>query len=206
MSEVDDLFVDLGVWITISELAKRKGVSRQAAREKVDRLERSGLLTTQRRGANRMVELASFDRAVGDAGDAVRESGAATKRQSTLPAQGAPLRDAQTERTKYDAALRALDYAERTKQLVAVKGSHGIEAALIRVSEEILRDMGQPLSWVQELMEKTREGEPAVRRFLRGKIHDQRRAIAIRLQAMSDEASGAEAGGIETDINFGEEI
>jgi len=197
---------DLGVWITISELAKRKGVSRQSAREKVDRLERDGLIETVQRGRNRLVELVSYDRAVGAVGDAIKETGAATKRGNVSLAPAAPLRDAQTERAQYDAKLRALDYAERVGSLVAVKGPHGLEAALIKVTEDIIRDLGKPISWTQELMEKAREGEPAVRRLLRQKLHEQRQVIAGRLQSIVLQTTLAEGDGVEVDISSGDDF
>jgi DNA-binding transcriptional ArsR family regulator len=198
-----------GVWVTIADLAKMKGVSRQTAHERVTRLERDGLVRIMQQGRSRLVELATYDRAVGQVGDASKEIGAETKREAapqapTLP-QNATLRDAQADRAQYEAKLKALDYAERTGQLVPIKGPHGVEAALIRLSEHLLRDLNQPLSWVSEIMEKAREGEPALRRLLRGKIHEQRQAIATHVAAMAGEAAALDAGEVSVDVDFGDD-
>ncbi|MBX5082153.1 winged helix-turn-helix transcriptional regulator [Rhizobium lentis] len=200
-----------GVWLTVAELAKRKGISRQSASERIDRLERDGLIATKRDGRSRLVELATFDRVVGQTGNAFREQGAQTKREmaETQPAAQPPvsaaLRDAQTERAQYESKLKALDYAERTGQLVAIKGEHGVETALVKATEAIIRELGAPFNWVSEILETVREGEPALRRLLRRKIHEQREAIATRLAAVAGEAAEAERIGVHADIDFGGE-
>lgn len=197
-----------GLWVTIAELARLKGISRQSASERIDRLERSGNLSTRRQGRSRLVELASYDHAVGQAGDAAREIGAEMRRGS-VPA-GSPaaptgaLRDAQTDRAQYEAKLKALDFAERTRQLVPVKGEHGIEAALIRVSETIIRDVGAPLQWISKLHEAARQGEPQLRRVLREMVNSMRADIAKHLLEIAAEATKAEEAGIQIDIHFEE--
>lgn len=200
-----------GVWLTVSELAKRKGISRQSASERIDRLERDGLIETKRNGRSRMVELATFDRVVGQTGDAFREQGAQTKRDMADPQTDTPspvsaaLRDAQTVRAQYESKLKGLDYAERTGQLVPIKGEHGVETALVKVTEAIIRELNAPLNWVTEIMETQREGEPALRRLLRRKIHEQREAIAARLASVAGEAAEAEKLGVQVDLDFGGE-
>ncbi|NEJ46596.1 winged helix-turn-helix domain-containing protein [Rhizobium leguminosarum] len=193
-----------GVWLTIAELAKRKGISRQSASERINRLEQDGLIATRRDGRSRLVELATFDRAVGQTGNAFREQGAETKRETTEQPTGA-LRDAQTQRAQYESKLKALDYAERTGQLVPIKGDHGVETALVKATEVIIRELGAPLNWVSEILDTVRDGEPALRRLLRKKIHKQREVIAARLTAVAGEAAEAEKVGVQVDLDFGGE-
>ncbi|MBY2918877.1 MULTISPECIES: winged helix-turn-helix domain-containing protein [Rhizobium] len=193
-----------GVWLTIAELAKRKGISRQSASERINRLEQDGLIATRRDGRSRLVELATFDRAVGQTGNAFREQGAETKRETTEPPTAA-LRDAQTQRAQYESKLKALDYAERTGQLVPIKGDHGVETALVKATEVIIRELGAPLNWVSEILDTVRDGEPALRRLLRKKIHKQREVIAARLTAVAGEAAEAERVGVQVDLDFGGE-
>ncbi|MGO6699246.1 MarR family transcriptional regulator [Rhizobium ruizarguesonis] len=193
-----------GVWVTIAELAKRKGISRQSASERINRLEQDGLIATRRVGRSRQVELATFDRAVGQTGNAFREQGAETKRETTEPPTAA-LRDAQTQRAQYESKLKALDYAERTGQLVPIKGDHGVETALVKATEVIIRELGAPLNWVSEILDTVRDGEPALRRLLRKKIHKQREVIAARLTAVAGEAAEAERVGVQVDLDFGGE-
>lgn len=212
MTAVETGAADVGVWLTIAELARRKGVSKQAATKRVNRLVEEGRLKVRAEGRNRLVELATYDRLVGQVGDAFKEQAAATvretraeksPRQTTLEEVTQPgLRDAQTERAKYEARLKALDFAERTGQVVPLKGEHGIEGALIKVSDQVVRHLGQPMQWVDEIMEASRKGEPQLRRLLRHKIAELRRAIAEDLLKISGDAAQAEADGIQIDIHF----
>lgn len=193
--------VDGGLWITVAELARRKGVSKQTAAEKVNRLENEGRISTRKEGRSRLVELAAYDRAVGTFGDAVKEIGAQTKRDDAS-GENSALRDAQTDRAKYEARLKALDFAERSGLVIPLKGEHGIEGALIKICDQVLRDLGAPMQWVDDLMEASRKGEPHFRRVMRGKVGDLRKLVAEHLLALSGEAAKAEADGININIHF----
>ncbi|MBB3965941.1 winged helix-turn-helix domain-containing protein [Rhizobium metallidurans] len=192
-----------GHWVSVSDLAKMKGISRQTASEKVAKLESEGRLSTRKNGRLRMVELATYDRLVGQVGDAAREIGAATKKGSDENSgSGGALRDAQTEKAKYETRLKALDFAERSGQVVPLKGEHGIEGALIKVCDHVVRDLGIPMQWIDEIMEAARKGEPQLRRLMRNKIAEQRKTVAEHLLAVSGEAARAEAQGIDINIHF----
>lgn len=192
-----------GHWVSVSELAKMKGISRQTASEKVSRLEKEGRLSTRMNGRLRMVELATYDRLVGQVGDAAREIGAATKKTTDdASGNGGALRDAQTEKAKYETRLKALDFAERSGQVVPLKGEHGIEGALIKVCDQVVRDLGAPMQWIDEMMEASRKGEPHLRRLIRTKIGEMRKTVAEHLLAVSGEAAKAEAEGIDINIHF----
>lgn len=198
-----------GVWLTIAELARRKGISKQAAAKRVDKLERDGLISTRRNGRNREIELATYDRVVGQVGDAAKEQAAETRRELTgqgaSEGNGSGLRDAQTERAKYDAQLKALDLAERQGQLIAVRGEHGLEAALLKVTEMLIRDLNAPMNWVGEIADAAREGEPAIRRLMRKKVRELRQTVADHLAELGGEAAEAEKTGIQIDLMFGDE-
>lgn len=193
--------IDGGLWITVAELAQRKGVSRQTAAERVNRLEEEGRISTRREGRSRLVELAAYDRAVGAVGDAAKEIGAQTKRDESS-SENSGLRDAQTERAKYEARLKALDFAERSGLVIPVKGEHGIEGALIKICDQVLRDLGAPMQWVDDLMDASRKGEPHLRRVIRTKIAEQRKLVAEHLMALAGEAAQAEADGVNINIHF----
>jgi DNA-binding transcriptional ArsR family regulator len=190
-----------GMWVTVAELARLRKVSRQTISEKVTRLEKEGRVATRMEGRSRLVDLAAYDKAVGQVGDAAREVGAETKKTEAAPQNGA-LRDAQADRAQYDARLKALDYAERTRQLVPIKGDQGIETALIRVSDKLVRDMDSPMAWATDLMEASREGEPALRRVLREKCRGLRSMVAEHLMSLAGEGGDAERTGVQVDIDF----
>lgn len=193
--------IDGGLWITVSELAQRKGLTRQTVAERVNRLEEEGRISTRREGRSRLVELAAYDRAVGAVGDAAKEIGAQTKRDEGS-SENSGLRDAQTERAKYEARLKALDFAERSGLVIPVKGENGIEGALIKICDQVLRDLGTPMQWVDDLMEASRKGEPHLRRVIRTKIAEQRKLVAEHLMALAGEAAQAEADGVNINIHF----
>lgn len=193
--------IDGGLWITVAELAQRKGLTRQTVAERVNRLEEEGRISTRREGRSRLVELAAYDRAVGAVGDAAKEIGAQTKRDETA-SENSGLRDAQTERAKYEARLKALDFAERSGLVIPVKGENGIEGALIKICDQVLRDLGTPMQWVDDLMEASRKGEPHLRRVIRTKIAEQRKLVAEHLMALAGEAAQAEADGVNINIHF----
>lgn len=189
------------VWLSISDLAKRKGIHRQSAKERVDRLEAKGLIETKLDGRSRMVDLAAFDRAVGQTGDAAKEQGAETKRETVTTDTSPKLRDAQADRATYEARLKALDLSERLGQLLPVKGDHGVERAMIRSAEATVRALDQIPSWAAELMSAARDGQPAMMRVLRAKRFELRKQIAAALTALADEGARREAaGGTEIDI------
>jgi DNA-binding transcriptional ArsR family regulator len=192
-----------GVWVSIAELARLKGISRQSATERVDRLERLGHIETRRDGRSRLVELVSFDLAVGQAGDAARELVAETRKASPVAREA--LRDAQSDRARYDAKLKALELAERTRNVVAVRGPHGLEAALITVSEKMMRELGAPLNWTADIMSAASEGEGGIRRVLKKKLREQRERIALVLLELASVGTEAERAGIDIDLNLEDE-
>lgn len=63
-----------GLWVTISDLAKRLRISKQSASKRVERLESSGVLQT-RSGARgtKLVNLGQFDQTAGELTDAARQ-------------------------------------------------------------------------------------------------------------------------------------
>ncbi len=194
-----------GVWITVTELARLKGVSKQTIAEKVNRLESEGRLTTRREGKKRLVELAAFDFAVGQVGDAFKELAVETGRGFRSDASAAGLRDAQTDRARYDAQLKALELAERKGLVVPLRGEHGLETGLATVAELIVRDLGAPMDWVGVIMQAANLGENAVRTLLREKIREQRAAIAQSLMKLAGDANDATADGFEIDLSLEEE-
>jgi DNA-binding IscR family transcriptional regulator len=69
-----------GLWLSISEIARLKDKSRQAIAKRVEALVEAGKLQTKPgEGGTKLVNLAQFDRAVGEVGDAVKEAAAATR-------------------------------------------------------------------------------------------------------------------------------
>ncbi|GLS29946.1 hypothetical protein SAMN04488498_104349 [Mesorhizobium albiziae] len=189
-----------GVWVTCAELARRRGVSRAAITKRVDQLESDGKIATRRDGKSRMVELVSFDRAVGQTGDAVKEHAAETRKETAN--NSAAMRDAQTERAQYDARLKALDLAERQGAVLPIKGEHGIEAAAAAIGIVLARDLDGLARYADEIAAVvSREGVAGVRRLLKEISVKVRGEIAAALSQIAAQGQAAEsAGPIETVI------
>lgn len=193
-----------GVWVTCAELARRRGVSRAAITKRVDALAKEGKIDTRRDGKSRLVELASFDRAVGETGDAVKEQAAETRKatEPTSPTQSSAMRDAQAERAQYEARIKALDLADRQRQVLPIKGDHGIEAAAIAIGVAIARDADGLMRYADEIATAvSKEGVAGARRVLKDIGTRFRQSVADSLMALAAEGEAAErAGPIETDL------
>lgn len=184
------------VWVTSAELAKRRGVSRQAIGKRLDQLEAEGRVVTRREGRSRLVDLASFDRAVGDTGDAVKEQAAETVRETSAKASPA-MRDAQTERAQYEARIKALDLADRRKQVLPIAGEHGIEAAATRIGLALARDLDAMVRHADDIAAAVgKEGAAGARRILKEIATRARQTVAASLAEIAAEGAAAEKQGL----------
>lgn len=188
-----------GVWVTCADLARRRNVSRAAITKRVGQLEAEGKISTRREGKSRLVELASFDRAVGETGDAYKEQAAESARRSpSAPA----MRDAQTEKAQYEARLKALDLAERMGELLPIRGEHGIEAAAAAIGVALARDADGMIRYADDIATAvSKEGVAGARRVLREIGNKFRQSFAESLAKLA--AAGQEAeqpGVIETEL------
>lgn len=189
-----------GVWLTCAEIARRKNVSRQAVTKRVAQLERDGKVTTRRKGNRREVDLAEYDRAVGDTGDAVKEQAAETARGTD---RSPGYRDAQTERARYEARLKALDLGERQGQLLPINGDHGIEAAAAEIGAAMARALdGFPRIADEVAAAVSQDGVAGARRVLKEFAFRMRNEWADDLSRLTAQGNAAErAGPIETVVD-----
>lgn len=188
-----------GVWVTCADLAKRRNISRQAATKRVAQLESEGKIQTRREGKSRLVDLAAFDRAVGEVGNAVKEQAADTSRgKSSSPI----MRDAQAERAVYDARLKALDLAERQRQLLPIAGPHGIEAAAAAIAATLARDLDGLIRYADEVATAvSKEGVAGARRVLKEISVKVRQQLAGSLAQVAENGLAVERDGlIETEL------
>lgn len=189
-----------GVWVSISDLAKRKGVTRQSLHERVSRLVKDGLIETRQDGKKRLIDMAEYDRVVGQVGDAFREQGAETRRDAETEDTGgsAKLRDVQIERQQYETKIRALDYAERLGRLLPLKGPSGVETAMVKAAEKIVRIIEKtPLRNLAEIEAAARIDAAHLRRVIKAMTHEMRAAVADALQTVATAAADDET---ETDL------
>jgi phage terminase Nu1 subunit (DNA packaging protein) len=107
MTEHANMSTEEGLWVSITELASMKGVGKAAVSERVTRLEARGLIKTRHgKGKSKLVNLAEYDRVLGEVADLGRELGATTKRlNDTNPEE--PLSSTDPVYTKEQARLAA---------------------------------------------------------------------------------------------------
>lgn len=187
-----------GFWLSISDLAKHKGLSKQALAERVVRFEAAGKLTTRPGpGRAKLVNVAEFDRAAGEIGDLGREQGAATRRGAPVAPPASPPPRAldpdapvytveQARNMAYKAELARLELEERQGKTVSVDV---VRAAALQAGEEIVRVLERLPQVADELaIALTKEGSHGVRLALKRVGLSMRAEIAAALAAVTAEA------------------
>lgn len=133
------LDLESGLWQSVSEIARAKQKSRQAIAKRVKSLVDDGKLTTKPgpRGTV-LVNVAAFDRLVGEVADVAREIGAETKaeQEATGTAANGKFRDAATREKQYSADIKFLDLEERLGRLVPIGE---LEDAAAKAAEAMIR-------------------------------------------------------------------
>lgn len=126
-----------GLWVTITELAQRKGLGKPAVSERVARFEAQGLLTTRPgKGKAKLVNLAEFDRVAGETTDLGREQGAATRRSIVSPAGAGP----GTDPVYTQEQARKMAYAA-DREKIALGTDLDLLVPVDRLRDEVLRLM-----------------------------------------------------------------
>lgn len=186
------------LWVSISELATRKGVTKQTISERVGKLVTAGKLTTKPgKGKSKLVNLAEYDRGVGEITDLSKEQGAQTKAASKL--EDATGRDPtfvseQSRRAGYEAELKRLDLEERLGRLREVDE---IVAAAVMCGETIVRELELMILRADEMAGAVaKDGVSGARAVLKIMIFDARKKVE---EAFAKLASGADAVPVNTD-------
>jgi DNA-binding Lrp family transcriptional regulator len=161
------------LWMSISQLARARGVTPQSIHERVARLVDSGLLQTRPgRGRERLIDVAQFDRAVGDNRERITVRDEVEAQASPrAPAEGAGLTKARTATAIYQARLLELELAERSGKVVPIDG---VQEAATAFGEASVRIFKMPLHRIDGLMAAAARGVSDFRAVLNELIHDQR--------------------------------
>src|SRR3954469_7587607 len=90
------------VWMSVTELAKQRGIRKNSLSECVSRLEAQGLISTKRgHGKIKLINVAEFERAVSQGADLGREQGNRTRRQDAGEPASASYTREQTRKMAY---------------------------------------------------------------------------------------------------------
>lgn len=191
-TELDD-----GLWLSVTDLAARKGVRKSTISEKVTRLVADGRLTTRPgKGKAKLINVAEYDTAIGEVGDGAREQGAATKAAMAapaaprLPADGR-LRDEQTRDRAYSADLKFIELERARGNLLPVADFDAVaEDAATRIADIVdgLQARDSELTAIA-----IKEGENGMRAALKRITRAQRTAIVTAMRDMAIAARGRAA-------------
>jgi hypothetical protein len=174
---------DGGLWLTITELAEQKGVGKSTISEKVKRLVDAGKIETRAGdGGTKLVNLAQYDKAVGETTDPAKELGAETRDETVEPVGDSRYRDAKTRQAQYAADLQEIALKEKLGELVPVEE---VRRASARIVETILRVVDRLPARAEEITSAvSKEGAIGARGKLKEMARDLRSAIAESLAAL----------------------
>jgi hypothetical protein len=184
------------VWLSISQIADIKKVSKAAISKRVLKLEGEGLITTRRAGAEKKVNLVQFDRAIGEHTDPAQEfrnpGGIATPTTTSPAAPPAPIDDpskpqysaSRALRESYEAENSRLNLEERTGRL-ADKAE--VERRTFRIFRRV-RDRFLSLSAVAAPRVFNASDERTARQIMDEEVRKLLDALAADLDHSGDEA------------------
>jgi DNA-binding IscR family transcriptional regulator len=180
-----------GLWLSFSEIAARKGVSKQAIAKRAAKLIAAGLVQTKSGKGNAvLINLAQYDTAVGEVGNAAKEAGAETTAwaqpgKSAREPQQPRFRDAQTREKEYSADLKLIELDRLRGNLLWVADFDEEAEESARRIVEVVQEL---ISHDDELTEVAmKEGRNGMRIALKRIVRDMRIGI---VNTMKDFAAG----------------
>lgn len=174
-------------WVSISELARLKGLSKAAVSERVKGLVDKGQLATKPgKGKVVLVNLAAFDRVIGETTDLAKATGVETKRQTAQAQPGDPLTPIytaeQARHMAYKAESARLDLEERQGKILPIAE---IASAVQTVGEALARAIDNLPSLADDLAAAVaKDGTTGARTLLKARARDIREAMARDLAAV----------------------
>jgi DNA-binding IscR family transcriptional regulator len=183
---------DLGLWLSVTQIAERKGVSKQGVSQKVARIVADGRLTIKPgRGREKLINLAQYDVAVGDVGDAAREAGASTKAVTELPgttgaraSDGGRFRNEQTREKAYAADLKFIELERARGNLLEVAEFDIVASdAAYRIVDIIENLQARDAEFTAIAI---KEGENGMRAALKRVARSMREAVVASMREMAD--------------------
>jgi DNA-binding IscR family transcriptional regulator len=187
--------VEAGLWLSVSEIARQKDKSRQAIAKRVDSLVEAGLIETRAGpGGTKLVNLAQYDRAVGEVGDAFKEAAAET-RAAEAGAGGAAgvdpttarKRDHQARSEQYTADLKFLDLEERLKRLVPIEEA---KDGGVKIGEAVVSIMSRLPTYAEAMTAvAVKDGVQGARGLFKDIERELRAEIAKALAKIAGDAS-----------------
>lgn len=182
-----------GLRVSAAEIARLKGVSRQAISKRLRRYVDDGLLQKDAAGK---VSLAEWDTVTQEATDPARLLGSDTPVE---PAEiGAPAavkepRDDSYQRQKaraaqYDADLKEIQLRKEQGRLLPIEG---VTAAMARCAEVLVRDIDRLPAKADDLATAvSRNGAAGLREALKGVAREMREHVAANMRLLAEDETG----------------
>lgn len=161
--------VNDGIWLSVSDVAIQRGVSKQAISKRLISL--AGRISTRREGNKLLINLAEFDRVT----DADTDPSQAL-RNHAAGKSGAEFSEQRARREGYDAEMARLKLEELQGKLVPVSE---VEDAMVRCATVLLRV-------IEQLPGES--DDPAIRNILKNKVHELRAALEREMRMMAERA------------------
>lgn len=194
MADSDPNTADAG-WVSVSELARLKGLSKAAVSERVARFIKGGQLSTKAgKGKVKLVNLAAFDRVAGETTDLSKATGHATRKAQTvagipapsLPPNADPLAPIytaeQARHMAYKAESAKLDLEERQGKIVAITA---VNQAMSKAGEAIARSLDQLPTLADDLAAAVAQsGAAGARTLLKSRAREIREMMTRELTAL----------------------
>lgn len=179
--------------VSVSKLAELKDITRQSMKERVDRLEAAGVLSTRREKGQRLVSLAAFDAATNEQTDPARLIGAETAaagrgesgEQADAPRSSSPTYNEQlTRKARYDADLREMEVRRKRGELLPVDE---VRVAMERCAERIVRKLDQLPGRADDIAAAVADGGSAKAREVMKRIVREMRIDLVEAMTLGEE-------------------
>ena len=172
-----------GIWISVSDVAEKRGVSKQAISKRLKALE--GRVSTRKEGNRLLVNIAEYDKVTGAETDPAQElrnreihrpPNDGTSGQSPSGKASLAFSIQRAKRESYDAEMARLRLEELQGKLVPVAA---VEDAMVRCATVLLRV-------IEQLPGES--DDPAVRIILKNKVHELRAALEREMRLLAEQA------------------
>ena len=183
-----------GLWLSVSELARARGLAKSSVSARVASLVDKGLIKT-RAGVkqSKLINVAAFDRAIGEVGDLAHAQAPdlddapemATARPATETASATYTREQAREKS-YAADLKKLDLDERLGKLVTVES---VQDGAVRLAETLVRQLDQMAGRADDIAAAVaKDGVLGARGALKTVAREIRESMARELERLADTA------------------
>jgi hypothetical protein len=195
--------------LPLGEIAQLRGLSPSQITNRVKAWTAAGAITSVKRGRQRLIRLADFDRLVAESAGNWQLAGWRTRRSIALDGDGESLTALQKRKAAAETELRMLEIGKRRGALVPLAGPQGVETAARQAGGSILRALDMLPGHADDIARAAKSGgSPAVRVALKKVVKELREAVAKAMAELASVGQAAEAAGevsIEVDLDDGDD-